>query len=251
MPGMRLCILDNDELDPLMVPAYGSYAAMFERLLRAAGWQGAVEEFQARRGQLPGLQAGHDAVLLTGSRCDAFSDEDWVVALRRHVEGLLRQGTPLVGVCFGHQLIAHCLGARVQRAPQGWGSGRMVYDWHAPQCLPPQGDAVRNRVALLASHQDQVLTLPQGATLLGAADPIATMNEHEVSLLARQGGISADRDAVSKHSSAIEANTALLREAGITSVPYLHHVRQDGSVVAQAGSMDTAALAALLGLTAP
>lgn len=175
MPGMRLCILDNDELDPLMVPAYGSYAAMFERLLRAAGWQGAVEVFQARRGQLPGLQAGHDAVLLTGSRCDAFSDEDWVVALRRHVEGLLRQGTPLVGVCFGHQLIAHCLGARVQRAPQGWGSGRMVYDWHAPQCLPPQGDAVRNRVALLASHQDQVLTLPQGATLLASSEhcPVA------------------------------------------------------------------------------
>lgn len=175
MPGMKLCILDNDELDPPMVLPYGSYAAMFERLLRAAGWQGEVEVFQTRRGQLPDAQAGHDAVLLTGSRADAFSDDGWVCALRRHVEALLHQGTPLVGVCFGHQLIAHCLGARVQRAPQGWGSGRMVYDWHAPHLLPPDGDAVRTQVALLASHQDQVLTLPHGATLLASSEhcPVA------------------------------------------------------------------------------
>jgi GMP synthase-like glutamine amidotransferase len=175
MPGMKLCILDNDELDPLMAPAYGSYAAMFERLLRAAGWQGEVEVFQARRGQLPDARADHDAVLLTGSRADAFSDEDWVVALRRHVEGLLRQGTPLLGVCFGHQLIAHCLGARVQRAPQGWGSGRMVYDWHAPHLLPADGQGPRSQVALLASHQDQVLSLPRGATLLASSEhcPVA------------------------------------------------------------------------------
>ncbi len=118
--------------------------------------------------------------------------------------------------------------------------------WKAAQPLARQAKFVWVPVAVLNRA-----SLSQGATLLGAADPIATMNEHEVSLLARQGGISADRDAVSKHSSAIEANTALLREAGITSVPYIHHVRQDGSVVAQAGSMDTAALAALLGLTAP
>lgn len=169
MPGMKLCILDNDELDPRMAPLYGSYAAMFERLLRAAGWQGEVQVFQARRGHLPDAQARHDAVLLTGSRADAFSDEDWVVALRRHVEGLLRRGTPLLGVCFGHQLIAHCLGATVQRAPQGWGSACMVYDWHAPDLLPTQADGPRTRVALLASHQDQVMTLPQGATLLASS----------------------------------------------------------------------------------
>ncbi len=118
--------------------------------------------------------------------------------------------------------------------------------WTAAQPLARQAKFVWIPVAVLNRA-----SLAQGATLLGAADPIAAMNEHEASLLARKGGVSADSDAVSKFSAAVEANTAMLRDAAITSVPYVHHVRPDGTVVAQAGSMDTATLAALLGLTAP
>ena len=161
---MRICILDNDVIEPDGVPIWGSYAAMFEALLRAAGYQGHVDAFSARLGQYPASFDAYDAVLLTGSRSDSFSDEAWVVKLRACVSALLAQGQKLVGVCFGHQLIAHCLGARVERAPQGWGLGRTVYDWHGPEGVAnPQG-----KLALLASHQDQVLELPKGATLLAS-----------------------------------------------------------------------------------
>ena len=71
-----------------------------------------------------GRPANH--VLLTGSRADSFSDEPWVRVLRGHVSELLERRKPLLGICFGHQLIAHCLGAPVGRAPQGWGMGRHV-----------------------------------------------------------------------------------------------------------------------------
>ena len=93
------------------------------------------------------------------------------------VSALLAQGQKLVGVCFGHQLIAHCLGARVERAAQGWGLGRTVYDWHGPDGIAnPLG-----KLALLASHQDQVLELPEGATLLAsnAHCPIAAYSISE------------------------------------------------------------------------
>ena len=50
---MKLCILDNDDLDPAAVPIWGSYATMFERLLRDAGFQGDVEAFSARHAQYP------------------------------------------------------------------------------------------------------------------------------------------------------------------------------------------------------
>ena len=169
---MRICILDNDLIDPDGAPVWGSYAAMFEGLLRAAGYQGSIDAFSARQGHYPPSFDAYNAELLTGSRADSFSDEAWVVALRERVTRLLQDQHKLLGVCFGHQLIAHCLGAPVQRAPRGWRVGRQAYDWlGAPEHLglaagqAPQGPQV-TQFALLASHQDQVLALPPGATLL-------------------------------------------------------------------------------------
>lgn len=170
---MKICILDNDVLDDAVAPTYGSYGAMFERLLRAAGadhWTFAL--FNTQQGHYPESFDDFDAVLLTGSRADSFSDDAWVVELRQRVTQLLAAKKKLVGVCFGHQLIALCLGAKVGRAPQGWGTGRLRYDWHAPELAQAQG---RTDIALLASHQDQVFELPAGATLLASSDfcPVA------------------------------------------------------------------------------
>jgi GMP synthase-like glutamine amidotransferase len=163
---MHLCILENDDLDPPLAQRYSRVAAMFERLFAQAGYKGRIDTFSARHGQYPVSFAAYDAVLLTGSRADSFSDEPWVVTLRDQVARLLQDQHKLLGVCFGHQLIAHCLGAPVQRAPRGWRVGRQAYDWlGAPEHLGlAPGQAAQ--VALLASHQDQVLALPPGATLL-------------------------------------------------------------------------------------
>ena len=163
---MRLCILENDDLDPPLAQRYTRVAAMFEHLFAQSGYQGRIDTFSARHGQYPVSFAAYDAVLLTGSRADSFSDEPWVVTLREQVARLLQDQHKLLGVCFGHQLIAHCLGAPVQRAPRGWRVGRQAYDWlGAPEHLGlAPGQAAQ--VALLASHQDQVLALPPGATLL-------------------------------------------------------------------------------------
>ena len=112
---MHLCILENDDLDPPLAQRYTRVASMFEDLFAQAGYQGRIDTFSARHGQYPARFAIYDAVLLTGSRADAFSDEPWVVALREQVARLLQDQHKLLGVCFGHQLIAHCLGAPVQR----------------------------------------------------------------------------------------------------------------------------------------
>jgi len=169
---MNLCILENDSLDPAVEPLYQGYGAMFERLLRNAGASGRFDIFNTVRGDYPDSFDDYDAVLLTGSRADAFSQEPWVLTLRQKVDQLLNQGKKLVGVCFGHQLIALCLGARVGRAPQGWGAGRMRYQWRDAAVAQ---DPPLQEVALLASHQDQVFDLPQGATLLASSDfcPVA------------------------------------------------------------------------------
>jgi len=170
---MKLCVLDNDVLDPEVAPIYSSYGAMFVRLLREAGandWS--FDLFDTMQGHYPASFDEYDAVLLTGSRADAFSQAPWVLELRQHVEQLLQAKKKLVGICFGHQLIALCMGAQVGRAPQGWGTGRMSYQWHAPDMAQSQR---RSEISLLASHQDQVFELPQGATLLASSEfcPVA------------------------------------------------------------------------------
>lgn len=167
---MKLCILDNDFLDPAIAPAYVGYGAMFERLLRQAGAEGTFDIFNTVKGEYPASFDAYDAVLLTGSKADSFSQEPWVLTLKDKVQALLKAKKKLIGVCFGHQLIALCLGAKVGRAPQGWGAGRMCYQWLAPELAPGRED-----VALLASHQDQVFDLPSGARLLATSDfcPVA------------------------------------------------------------------------------
>ncbi len=163
---MKLCILENDDLDPAVEATYVGYGAMFERLLRDAGATGEFDIFNTVRGEYPPSFDPYDAVLLTGSRADSFSQEPWVLTLRQKVEELLKAKKKLIGVCFGHQLIALCLGARVGRAPQGWGAGRMQYQWLAPELPQAKG---RTDVAMLASHQDQVFDLPEGTRLLATS----------------------------------------------------------------------------------
>ena len=91
-------------------------------------------------------------------------------------------------------------------------------------------------------------SLPQGAALLQAAQPQETMNAHERSLLAGEGGIGASSSIPDDIEAAIKTNTELLNRLGAESVPFIVAQSASGQPVLQAGSMDTAALAALLGL---
>lgn len=170
---MKLCILDNDILEGYLGDTYGSFGALFEQLFDRVGARWETQIFHTQLGQYPNSFDDFDAVLLTGSRADSFSDEPWVVELRRRVSELLAEHKKMVGVCFGHQLIALCLGAPVGRAPQGWGAGRMTYDWHRRD-LPHSHE--RAGIALLASHQDQVHALPPGAQLVASSPfcPVAS-----------------------------------------------------------------------------
>jgi thiol:disulfide interchange protein DsbG len=90
---------------------------------------------------------------------------------------------------------------------------------------------------------------PQGAALLMAGNPLEAMTAHETSILAGQGGMSASASVPSEIEDAIKKNTALFNSMRVESVPYMLAKNQNtGQVVANAGAMDTAGLAAFLGL---
>ena len=93
---------------------------------------------------------------------------------------------------------------------------------------------------------------PQGAALLSAADPATSMTEHEKSMLAQQGGISAASGIKPEAEQAVKMNTALFNNLQLEGVPYLvARNARTGMTVTRGGEMNTAALAELVGVDPP
>jgi thiol:disulfide interchange protein DsbG len=92
----------------------------------------------------------------------------------------------------------------------------------------------------------------QGAALLTSANPAALMSEHEASLLAGKGGISASSSVTSEIAQAIKSNTQLLNSFGAESVPFVVAKNlKTGQTVSHEGAFSTQALAEFLGVEAP
>lgn len=118
--------------------------------------------------------------------------------------------------------------------------------WVAAKPLKAQAKFVWIPVGILNAS-----STAQGATLLAAKDPAAAMDEHEASMQAKGGGISAGSD-IAAQKEVVAKNTALLTRLGFGSIPTIIGTHaQSGALVTQEGSMPTAALAALLGLQVP
>ena len=112
-----------------------------------------------------------DAYLITGSRHSVYDEAPWIGALAEFVGQTLDAGSKVVGICFGHQLIAHFFGGLAEPAP-GWAVGvhqsRIVAD-------APWLDPKMDQFGLLSSHKDQVTRMPEGAELIATNEfcPIA------------------------------------------------------------------------------
>lgn len=144
---------------------FGDYPQMFRQLLqRAAEPEVQFLTIDCRRMEYPAPDTC-DAYLITGSRFSVYDNEPWIAALAEYVAQLLDAGRKLIGICFGHQLIAHFFGGRTQAA--GWAVGVHRCDVVQPASWmqPPRAE-----FALLSSHKDQVVELPPGAALLVSSD---------------------------------------------------------------------------------
>ncbi|TCZ81436.1 glutamine amidotransferase [Lysobacter sp. N42] len=126
------------------------------------------------RGQPLPTHDGWAGVIVTGSGAMVTDRHDWsettAVWLREAAHG----GLPLLGICYGHQLIAHALGGEVGWHPDGREMGTVEVQRLAPANDDPLFSGLPDRFAAQATHLQSVLRVPEGATLLArsAHDPV-------------------------------------------------------------------------------
>src|SRR5215470_1911909 len=161
----HVTIIETGLVSPKNRERHGTYPQMFEAMIAAADPSVAFDTVSIPAGEpLPRIEAT-EAILITGSSAGVYDGFDWIAPLEDFVRTAHGAKVPMVGVCFGHQLIAHALGGVARKSEKGWGLGRHVYD-----VAPGNGIVEGARIALAASHQDQVITPPAGARTILSSD---------------------------------------------------------------------------------
>jgi GMP synthase-like glutamine amidotransferase len=123
--------------------------------------------YEAAQGELPQTPDECDAYIITGSPNGAYEADKWIAALAQFIRDAYQSGKKLVGICFGHQILAQALGGRVEKSDKGIGFGLKEFEVAAHKAWMTDK---REQCALYFAHQDQVVQLPPGAELLGGND---------------------------------------------------------------------------------
>lgn len=171
--GMHIGILQTGHVAETLIPAHGDYDTIFRRFLADRGLR--FTNFPVVDGAFPDSIDSAEGWLLTGSRHGAYEDHDWIPPLEDFIRAAHAATRPMVGICFGHQIIAQALGGRVEKFQGGWAVGAKPYR------IEGLGE-----VTLNAWHQDQVTGLPPGARAIGQNDfcayPALAYGDHILTL---------------------------------------------------------------------
>jgi len=157
---MKLAILETGRPPGALATEFGDYPAMFGEML---GGEFEVESLDVQAGQLP-ANRGHHAYLITGSPAGVYDPLPWIEPLQQFIRDA--DGARMVGVCFGHQVMAEALGGHVEKSDKGWGAGLHRYSILRSE---PWIDTA-GTIAIPASHQDQVIVQPPNTEVVAASE---------------------------------------------------------------------------------
>lgn len=135
---------------------HGDYDQFFVRYLADRGFE--FENYPVLDGVFPTGPKEADGWLITGSRFGVYDGHDWIAQLEAFLRDVYAQGVPIVGICFGHQILAQALGGKVEKFAGGWAVG--------PQKYTSDRFGAQN---IIAWHQDQIVERPADATVVGAS----------------------------------------------------------------------------------
>ena len=104
-----------------------------------------------------------DAWIITGSPCSVYDAADWMVEIEEEMKNIQSSQIPVLGICFGHQLIARCFGGEVELNPKGWELGAYPIQFTAVGKRSELFSDMEDNAIVYESHQDIVTILPENA----------------------------------------------------------------------------------------
>lgn len=190
-PKLEVGLLLCDDVDQADQARYGTYTEMFSGGINAVDDNLALTPVRCYRGEMPDSPDDFDAFLISGSRHGVYEPLPWIAQLHDFVRRCRDHRKKTVGICFGHQLIAHALGGKARKTG-GWGIGI-----HNTRIIEPQAwmgtigkDGMNGETRtpepynLIVIHQDQVVALPPGFRTIAENDfcPISMYVDDNVML---------------------------------------------------------------------
>lgn len=158
-----IAILETGHPPEHLRDAFDDYPARFRALL---GENVATVRFNVQSGHLPHDPEAFSGAIVTGSAAGVYDDFPWISPLISWLQ-MARGRTRLLGICFGHQIMAHAFGGRVEKSHKGWGIGLHRYDvsqgeaWMHPRAAS---------IAIPVSHQDQVVEISADARVIAQCE---------------------------------------------------------------------------------
>ncbi len=153
---MLIGILQTGLAPDMLAPVMGDYPDMFARLLEGYGFS--FRTWRVVEGDFPTSVRDAEGWLITGSRHGVYEDHTWIPPLETFIRAAYDAHMPLVGICFGHQIVAQAMGGKVERYAGGWAVGAQDYDFDG------------ETLTLNAWHRDQVVEKPANATVVATSD---------------------------------------------------------------------------------
>ncbi len=150
---VTLGILEAGANPPEFLDQHGTTANWFENFFARENADLACVGYQVYLGQLPGRIDACDAYLVTGSAASVNDPDQWIIELSDFVREAARE-RPVIGVCFGHQLLHKVFGGQVAVNEAGWGVG--VHDYQVVDGNDPI-DSSRTVLSFVACHSEQVV----------------------------------------------------------------------------------------------
>ena len=164
---MKLTIIQTGDVPSPLRDRFGPYRQMFQTMFDRTGQGFSYETIAVSDGEPCPDLSSVDGIVITGSPAGVYEDHVWLDPLRVFIRSAYTRKTPMLGVCFGHQIMADALGGDVRKSEKGWGLGRHTYGVKSrPDFMRPAPAAL----AIACSHQDQVITPPDEAEVILGSD---------------------------------------------------------------------------------